>query len=115
VVLYDAVAREVSAAKNYTVSRIMKSAEVAGILQRYGWTHRAFIAAVTSKASWEPESDACLRFRGTLPNGDASTATYQRTGTPVPTDWVALVSDEELRRFIDAFRSFVATRPVATR
>lgn len=115
VVLYDAVAREIRSDRNYTVSRVMKSAEVAGILQRYGWTHRAFIAAVTSKASWDPESNACLRFRGTLPNGDASTATYQRTAAPVPMHWTALVSDEELRRFIDAFRSFVATRPVATR
>lgn len=115
VVLYDAVAQTIDAARNFTVSRIMKSAEAAGILQRYGWTRRAFIAAMTARASWEPESVACLHFRGTLPNGNASTATYRRTQEPIPDAWTTLVTDGERRAFLDAFRSFVPTKPAGTR
>lgn len=111
VVLYDIVAREINATQHYTISRVAKSAEAAGILERHGFVRFEFLLAFATRASWEPESDALLGYHGTRVAGNLATMTYLRTGEPLPSERAALVTDAERAAFIEAFRTFVPTQP----
>lgn len=114
VVLYDVIARTTDLKRNYTVIRVTKSAEQAGILRHFQLSLRDFIRLVSPEEHWEPESKACLRFRGTLTSGNPALQTYQRTDMPIPAGWTALISADEERAFLDAFRAFTPSQPKTT-
>lgn len=113
VVLYDAIARVIGT-RNYTVIRVTKCAEQAGILRHFRISLRDFIRLVSPEEHWEPESKVCLRFRGTLVSGNPALQTYQRTDVPIPAGWTDLISADEERAFLDAFRAFTPSQSKTT-